>query len=142
MAVKRTARKGQFQPKVLDEIRLQQLASLNATIEDMARILGCSRDTLERNHRTLIDRCKAEYRERILKAQLEAAEKGNPALLIWLGKQHLGQIEDPNRAATEIAVQGKIGRLVVRDTTGRVLVFDSGSSDAEEYREDKATDDP
>jgi hypothetical protein len=80
-------------PKILDEIKMKQLAGINATIEDIARQLGVSRDTLERRYRPIIDKARAEFRSRILLAQIRAAEKGNPAMLIWLGKQYLGQVD-------------------------------------------------
>lgn len=96
MRQKRSKRGGR-PPKELDisPERIAQLAAVNATVEDIATQAGCSRDTIERRYRDAIKRARAEFRTRILLAQIKAAERGNAALLIWLGKQYLGQVENP-----------------------------------------------
>lgn len=68
---------------------------------DIANALGVSEDTLERYVKDRFGYTYAEakatnkgiFKGRILAKQYEGAMKGNTALLIWLGKQHLGQAD-------------------------------------------------
>ncbi len=74
-----------------------------ATEEEIADFFGCSRFTLLR-------RCKKEtgdtfatfYKKNctagkmsLRRSQFKLATEGNPAMNIWLGKQHLGQSDKP-----------------------------------------------
>ncbi len=70
-----------------------------ATDRDLAAMLGVSVSTLQANFQAILCKQRALRRMAIRKAQFEAALKGNPALLIWLGKQSeerggLGQADE------------------------------------------------
>lgn len=77
--------------KVIDVELLKKLASIMCTGEEMAHILGVSVDTLERRYADVIKEAKSTGKMSLRRWQWEACKKGNPALLIWMGKQHLGQ---------------------------------------------------
>ena len=77
--------------KVIDIELLKKLASIMCTNEEMAHILGVSTDTLERRFAGVIKEAKSTGKMSLRRWQWEACKKGNPALLIWMGKQHLGQ---------------------------------------------------
>ena len=73
-----------------------------ATHETMAILEGCSTDTIRRamqdeNSEFCIAYKKgyAGMRMKLSEAQLKTAMDGNSTLLIWLGKQYLGQSDDP-----------------------------------------------
>lgn len=80
-------------PKPIDEKLVEGMASVGATIEEIADFCGVSRDTIERRFLSTIHRVKAQAKFSLRQAQLRAALKGNPAMLIWLGKSMLGQTE-------------------------------------------------
>ncbi len=92
------AKRGRGQPRVdfnLEDLRkLSQVGCTNAT---MASILGTSKATLQRRIADTPDVAKAiedgrASMERNLRtAQLRSAIGGNATMMIWLGKQLLGQ---------------------------------------------------
>lgn len=77
--------------KQVDEPTLEQMASMGCTTAEMAETLGVSPDTLERNYAASIKRGAALRNYSLRRRQLELAMEGNPTMLIWLGKQLLGQ---------------------------------------------------
>lgn len=76
----------------IDEHLLGGLARIGCTVEEMASILGCSKDTLERRFAALIEKGRSQMKMSLRRTQLKLAET-NPAMAIWLGKQLLGQRE-------------------------------------------------
>ena len=81
-------------PKIeVDEELLASLAGIGCTTLEMASILGCSKDTLERRFAALIEKGRSEMKRSLRRTQLRLAEEGNAAMAIWLGKQLLGQHE-------------------------------------------------
>lgn len=87
----------------IDEVQLEKLASFGCTYEEMASFFECSRDTLERRYAAIVDKARATGKIRLRKLQLQAAEKGNTAILIWLGKQMLGQRDKVEHSVDENA---------------------------------------
>lgn len=77
----------------LDVEQLKTLASIQCTMEEIAAVMKCSVDTLERRYAEVIKEGKSHGRASLRRYQWEAAKKGNSALLIWLGKTLLGQRE-------------------------------------------------
>lgn len=75
----------------VDPIKVQKLAAAGAPITEVARNLGVSADTIERRFAGEYSKGKAELRETLRMAQVRYAKRGNTALLIFLGKQYLGQ---------------------------------------------------
>ena len=78
---------------------LQQLCSIHCTGEECAAILGVDYDTLNRTLKRDKHGGFAEYFKRysasgkmsLRRKQFEQAQNGNTTMLIWLGKQFLGQ---------------------------------------------------
>jgi hypothetical protein len=62
-------------------------------MKEISAICGCSVDTLESRCAELIEKGKDEGRRSLRRLQWGQAEKGNITMLIWLGKQMLGQRE-------------------------------------------------
>ena len=79
---------------------VRKLASIQCTDEEIAAGLGCSQDTLARGRKREPDldaailEGRANGRMSLRRAQYRKAMEGNPAMLIWLGKQVLGQREN------------------------------------------------
>lgn len=77
---------------------LEKLAGLQCTQDEIASWFKVDRRTIIRLFKKpevqeVVERGKAAGRTSLRRAQFTAAMKGNPALLIWLGKQILGQKE-------------------------------------------------
>jgi len=81
--------------KKVDTDLLYKLAQIHCTMREMVDILGVSEDTLKRNYAGIIDKGKAEGKMRLRRKQIEVAMKGNAVMLIFLGKQMLGQSDTP-----------------------------------------------
>jgi len=79
-------------PKIeINEDQLEKLSSILCTMEEMASFFSCSVDTLERNFADTIKKGKDKGRMSLRRLQFEKAQSGNTTMLIWLGKQLLGQ---------------------------------------------------
>lgn len=86
-------------PRRDDEIDLDavhELALDGCTVNEIAGCIGFSHSTFAEIAKrdpveTVIREARMERRKRLRKLQWQAAESGNPALLIWLGKQELEQ---------------------------------------------------
>jgi len=80
-------------PIEIDYVLCEKLARVLCTQSEIASIVGVSLSTLEhdkeflRIHKNGQEVGKASLR----RMQYKAAEDGNPTMLIWLGKQYLGQ---------------------------------------------------
>lgn len=87
--------------KEIDLATVEKLAAMQCTQEEIAQFFDVSVRTLQRNpdfchaFKKGIDTGKMSLR----RLQWKAAEKGNTTALIWLGKQYLGQTENPQELA-------------------------------------------
>lgn len=81
--------------KEIDEELLYKLAQIHCTMKEMVDIIGVSEDTLKRRFAHIIAKGKSEGKMRLRRKQIEVAMSGNHTMLIWLGKQMLGQSESP-----------------------------------------------
>ena len=77
--------------KQVDVELLEKLASIQCTNEELSNMVGVSIDTLLRRYATLIKKARDNGKKSLRRMQWEAAQKGNVTMLIWLGKQYLGQ---------------------------------------------------
>ena len=80
-------------PKLdIDGEQVTRLARLHCTMQEMADFFGCHRETLRENFSSQIDKGRSEGNISLRRKQWQmAVEKGNVVMLIWLGKQMLGQ---------------------------------------------------
>lgn len=88
-------------PKLVEDEKLltiiSGLAKIQCTQEEAAAVLGVDADTfrafLDKNERSFEAWCSgpAVGRVSLRRLQFQAAQKGNPRLLVWLGKQWLEQ---------------------------------------------------
>lgn len=80
-------------PLVLDHKVVEGMAFGGASDIAIAMYLGISVDTLNRRAQETLDKGRETAKVRILQKQMELAMKGNPTMLIWLGKVRCGQTE-------------------------------------------------
>jgi len=111
----------------IDWKQIDRLCHIQCTGPEIAAILGLDRSTLEK-------RCKKDKRVNLSayikeksyggrmslrRWQFETAKKGNPALLIWLGKQYLDQKDKHEVESRETKVI-----LQLNGTEARELISD------------------
>lgn len=87
--------------KVVPPDDVYRLSRLGCTMEEMADFFQIDRETLKYNFWHYIKQGEADLRIRLRKKQIEVALEGNPTLLIWLGKQLLGQTDSPQNTDTD-----------------------------------------
>lgn len=80
----------------IDPAEIEKLASIGATQPEMAKWFGVSLSTIEKRlrrkeYRALLAKGEARFVISIRRKQAQLAEEGNATMLIWLGKQYLGQ---------------------------------------------------
>jgi hypothetical protein len=71
--------------------KVLKLASEGAKVTEIADYFGVSRDVIHERFATELGKGKARLKESLRRSQILAAKRGNPAMLIWLGKNYLGQ---------------------------------------------------
>lgn len=79
--------------KNLDERQVEILASMMCSIEEIAHVMGCDRGTLADRFSTAIAKGRSLGKISLRRAQFKSATRGNAVMLIWLGKQYLGQTD-------------------------------------------------
>ena len=84
----------------IDPERVLELAQLGVPVVDIAASFGCDRSVLYRRFGRVIGRGKALRKLALREAQWRAVEAGDVRMLIWLGKQELGQ-SDKGQTTTE-----------------------------------------
>jgi hypothetical protein len=72
---------------------VQELAALGCKVTEIASALDVSPDTLQRRFAAELAKGKDNLRISLRRLQIQAAQKGNVVMLIWLGKQYLDQSE-------------------------------------------------
>ena len=77
--------------------QLIRMSEVGCSVKEMCTILGVvkDRDTLVKHYGELIQYGKMAGNNRLRRVQYQkAVEEGNVQMLMWLGKQRLGQSED------------------------------------------------
>lgn len=89
--------------KIIDLEEVEELAAEGNTAEDIALALGIGRTSLykRKDARAAFDKGRALLRVNLHHWQVQAAKSGNVTMLIWLGKQMLGQSDQPIDAGAE-----------------------------------------
>lgn len=77
----------------LDKKQLFELAKIHCTMKEIAGVMDCSVDTLERNYAEVIKKGKEEGKTSLRHSMWRNAIKGNTTMQIWLSKNLLGMHE-------------------------------------------------
>tara|TARA_Y100001963_G_scaffold72041_1_gene100135 strand:- start:4063 stop:4419 length:357 start_codon:yes stop_codon:yes gene_type:complete len=91
----------------IDTEKVFKLAKYNLTNQEIADIFGCDESLLRKSYSEFLTKGRGELKKRLRQAQFEVAvEDKNVTMLIWLGKQILGQVEkaeiEMNRPIDEV----------------------------------------
>ena len=73
-----------------------ELASIGCTDREIAQWFDCDENTLRYNFSDILAKGREDLKHSLRRAQLKLALSGNAVMLIWLGKQMLGQSDQPN----------------------------------------------
>lgn len=76
-----------------DEVEL--MAQIGSTDKEIAEHFGIGHDTLRRNFADQLAKGRSNLKQRLRQKQLQVAFEGNPTMLIFLGKNYLGQADTP-----------------------------------------------
>ena len=88
-------------PKLqVDSDIVEKLAGIGCPTSEIAAIVGCSVDTLDRNFAEVMSKGRENIKTRLRKKQIDTAMSGNVVMLIWLGKQMLGQTDKVSNELT------------------------------------------
>ena len=87
--------------KEISAEQFESLCNLQCTLTEIAGFFKCSEDTIERwckkTYKLNFADCYKKYSQNgkisLRRAQWRLAEKGSASMLIWLGKQWLGQTD-------------------------------------------------
>lgn len=85
----------------IDAAQVEKLARYGCSNVTIADFFGCSEATIRGRFCEAVAKGRANRRITLHQRQFEAADNGNIAMLIWLGKQDLGQ-SDKVEQRTEI----------------------------------------
>ncbi len=80
---------------VIPEEQVAQLAEYHCTNKEMADFFDVPLQTFMDNFRDIIIKHRIITKQRLRKKQIEVALSGDKTMLIWMGKQILGQSENP-----------------------------------------------
>ena len=80
-------------PRPIDPLLVERLARIHCTQEEIAAVLGCSVDTLQRRFTAIMDTGRLAGKASLRRVQFKLAESGNATMMIWLGKQYLNQTD-------------------------------------------------
>lgn len=76
---------------------VEKLAAMGCTNRDIANWFGVAEDNIKRHFADEITKGKESLKQSLRQAQIKLALSGNAVLLIWLGKNILGQSDNPNQ---------------------------------------------
>ena len=91
-------------PKLLqiDETLVYELAKIHCTMGEIAAVVGCSVDTLERRYAETIKKGDEEGKMSLKRKMHQMALNGNTVMLVWLSKQRLGYRDKQPDEATSV----------------------------------------
>tara|TARA_R100001594_G_scaffold111366_1_gene146108 strand:+ start:192 stop:572 length:381 start_codon:yes stop_codon:yes gene_type:complete len=79
-------------PKLdIDPDKVEMLASFGCSTIEIARLHNCDESTIRLRFKNELERGRENMKIKLRQLQWKQAENGNTSLLIFLGKQYLGQ---------------------------------------------------
>lgn len=81
--------------KIVDPKEVEKLASIGMKNSEIADWFGIDDSTLAYNFKQQLIKGKLNLNQSLRKAQISLALSGNATMLVWLGKNILGQSDNP-----------------------------------------------
>lgn len=88
--------------KTLDEERLIEMASHDATVEEIGAELGCHKDTIYARYSDVLKKGRLQGNMSLKQKMFQLAMEGNVGLLVWLSKNRFGYRDKPEDEATHV----------------------------------------
>lgn len=82
----------------IDRELVFKLAQMQCTIQEIADAVDVDTKTVQRWCGDLIEKGRSQGRKALRRAQFERAMTGDPRMLVFLGKQYLGQRDQPENS--------------------------------------------
>lgn len=108
--------------RVIDYELAEKLANMQCNLTEMAKCLGCTTKTFNRNPklREIYESGIEKGRVSLRRAQMKNALNGDSRMQIWLGKQYLGQSEklsdaSEDKSIMKVEVFSKLTTNEIRD---------------------------
>lgn len=80
----------------LDSAMITRLAELQCTYKEIAYVMGCSHDTIERHYKEDVELGKVQGKIKLRRAMFRnACENDNATMQVWLSKNILGYTDQP-----------------------------------------------
>ena len=89
----------------IDKDQVEKLASFGCSNTEIASFFGCTEHIIRKSYAENLTKGRDKGKIRLRQMQWKAADKGNVTMLIWLGKQLLGQA-DKSEVTWENPVDG------------------------------------
>ena len=104
-------------PKLdIDSEQVEKLAQIQCTNVEIAAFFGCDESTIRDRFPEQLKKGREAGKISLRRKQFQVAQGGNVSMLIWLGKQYLGQTDKPvgdgNETPTpvKVIIQAEDGR--------------------------------
>lgn len=85
----------------IDAAQVEALSRIGCTQDEIAAVLKCTARTLRNRFSNEMKSGREQMKMSLRRWQYEKAKDGNVTMLIWLGKQYLGQSERQETKLTE-----------------------------------------
>ena len=86
----------------IDTEQVEKLAGLGCSNTEIASFFGVGEHVIRKSYAEFLEKGRDKGKIRLRQWQMKAAERGNVAMLIWLGKQMLGQTDKQEITTTEL----------------------------------------
>ena len=86
----------------IDVEQVEKLAGLGCTNTEIASFFDVGEHVIRKSYAEFLEKGRDKGKIRLRQWQMKAAERGNVAMLIWLGKQMLGQTDKQEITTTEL----------------------------------------
>lgn len=103
--------------KDIDPTEVVKLAAMQCTNKEIASFFDCSTDTLERRFAAELAKGRDSGKIKLRRLQWQAAEKLDRTILIWLGKQLLGQ-----RDKADVELTSTVSQTTSLDAESKALL--------------------
>jgi len=84
--------------RIVNPDEIYNLAAIGCTDSEIARWFDLQESTLKYNFSDILAKGREDVKMTLRRAQLQLALSGNATMLIWLGKNMLGQQDNPTNA--------------------------------------------
>ena len=95
----------------IDTEQVEKLAGLGCSNTEIASFFGVGEHVIRKSYAEFLEKGRDKGKIRLRQWQMKAAERGNVAMLIWLGKQMLGQSDKQEITTTELPEGYKVELL-------------------------------